>query len=94
MVESFKDKLINTLINGKLLKEKDLEKALQIQKRSGGSLGKILVDNGFISEKELMVAMSKQLNIPPIDLSKYKIDKGLSEIIPEKIAKQYSLIPD
>lgn len=93
MVESFKDKLIDTLVNGKLLKEKDLAKALEIQHKSGGSLGKILVENGFISEKDLMVAMSQQLNIPPIDLAKYKIDKSLSDLIPEKIAKQYSLVP-
>ena len=80
MVESFKDKLANALVNGKLVKEKDLEKALEIQRKSGGSLGKILVDNGFVSEKDLMVAMSQQLNIPPIDLAKYKIDKTLSDL--------------
>ena len=93
MVESFKDKLSSVLIKGKHVKEQDLEKALEIQRKSGGSLGKILVDNGFVSEKELMVAMSQQLNIPPINLSKYTIDKSLSDLIPEKIARQYYLIP-
>ena len=93
MVESFKDKLASVLIKGKHIKEQDLEKALEIQRKSGGSLGKILVDNGFVSEKELMVAMSQQLNIPPINLSKYTIDKSLSDLIPEKIARQYYLIP-
>ncbi len=93
MVESLRDRLIDILVNGKLVKEKDLKKALDIQKKSGGSLGRILVENGFISEKELMVAMSKQMNIPPIDLAKYKIDKTLLDLIAEKFARQYSLIP-
>jgi len=93
MMESFKDKLINALVNGKLIKEKDLEKALEIQKKFGGNLGKILVDGGYISQKQLMIVMSDQLNIPPIDLSKYKIDKSLMSLIPEGIARQYSLIP-
>lgn len=93
MIESFRDKLIDALVNGKLLKENDLKKAIDIQKKSGGSLGKILVDNSFVGEKELMVVMSRQLNIPPINLSKYKIDKSLSDLIPEKIAKQYSIVP-
>jgi len=93
VIESLRDRLVDILVNGKLLKEKDLKKALDIQKKSGGSLGRILVENSFISEKELMVAMSKQMNIPPIDLSKYKINKTLLEIIPEKFARQYSLIP-
>ena len=93
MIESFKEKLIEVLVKGKLVKAKDLEKALGIQKRSGGSLGKILVDKGYLPQKDLLVIVSQQLNIPPIDLSKYKIDKSLMELIPERIARQYSVIP-
>ena len=92
MAESLKEKLINILINGKLIKEKDLERAVSIQKKSGGSLGKILVDEGFMSQKDLMVVMSRQLNVPPMDLSKYKIDKAIVQLIPEKAARQYNLI--
>jgi len=93
MQESFKDKLIEILIKGKLINDKQLEKALDIQRKRGGSLGKILVENSFISQKTLMVVMSRQLNIPPIDLSKYKVDKEMSKLVPEKFAKQYCLIP-
>lgn len=93
MAESLKDKLTDILIKGNLLKKKDLEKALETQKKSGGSLGKILIEQGAISQKNLVVAMSSQLDIPPIDLTKYKIDKELVKIIPEKIARQYTLLP-
>ena len=93
MAESLKDRLTDVLIKGNLLKKKDLDKALEIQKKSGGSLGKILVDQGFISQKDLVVATSSQLNIPPIDLSKYKIDKDLIKLVPEKAARQYTLLP-
>jgi type IV pilus assembly protein PilB len=93
MVESFKDKLIEVLINGKLIKQKDLDAALQQQKKSGGSLGKILVDSGAISPKTLMVILSQQLNIPLIDLTKYKVNKEIAKLIPEKVARQYSIIP-
>lgn len=93
MPESFKDRLIDILIKGKLIKQKDLDKALELQKKSGGSLGKMLVDMGYISQKDLMVVMSQQLNIPPINLTKYKVDKEVLQLIPEKIARQYSLLP-
>lgn len=93
MVESFRDRLIDILINGKLVTKDQLNTALEIQKKVGGSLGKILVWEGFISQKDLMVAMSRQLNIPPIDLSKYKVDKSIVNLIPERIVKQYSIIP-
>ncbi len=93
MVESLKDKLIDILINGKLIKQKDLDKALAIQKKSGGNLGKILVDQNLISQKDLMLALSRQLSIPPIDLSKYKIDRKLIQLIPERVARQYLIVP-
>lgn len=93
MVSSFKDRLADILIKGNLLKEKDLGKALEIQKKEGISLGRILVDNKFISERDLLIAMSRHLSVPPIDLTKYKIDKTLTKLIPEKAARQYSVIP-
>jgi type IV pilus assembly protein PilB len=93
MAGSFKEKLIDILINGKLIKEKDLTRAIEIQKRTGGSLGKILVDQGYISQQTMMLVMSRQLNIPPMDISKYKLDKELMKLIPEKVARHYSLIP-
>jgi type IV pilus assembly protein PilB len=93
MTQSLRDKLIDILINGKLITRAQLDTALDIQKKIGGSLGKILTWQGYISQKDLMVVMSRQLNIPPIDLSKYKVDKSIISLIPERIVKQYSILP-
>ena len=93
MIAPLRDKLTDVLINGNLIKKKDLDKALEVQKKSGGSLGKILVDQGFITQKSLTLAVSEQLDIPPIDLAKYKIDKELLKLIPERVARQYSVLP-
>ncbi len=93
MQKSLRDRLIEILEKSEVLKKGQLEKALGIQKNKGGSLGKILVEEGFMDHQDLMVLVSHQLNIPPIDLSKYKIDPEVIKLIPEKIAKQYKLIP-
>lgn len=93
MIKSFKDKIVDLLVSGNFVAKKDLDKAIEIQKRSQKSLAKILMEEGFVSQKDFMVVMSRQLNIPPIDLSKYKIDKSITQLIPERVAKQYSLIP-
>ncbi len=37
--------------------------------------------------------MSQQLNIPPITLSKYKVDKAVLQLVQEKIARKYSIMP-
>ncbi|MBU1807971.1 MAG: Flp pilus assembly complex ATPase component TadA [Candidatus Omnitrophica bacterium] len=92
-MDSFKNKLIDILINGKLITREQLAAALDIQKNIGGSLGKILIWQGYVSQKDIVIAMSQQLNIPPINLSHYQIDKSLIDLIPEKVVKQYLIMP-
>ncbi|MCX5677752.1 MAG: ATPase, T2SS/T4P/T4SS family [Candidatus Omnitrophica bacterium] len=91
--DPLKEKLIDILINGKLITQEQLATALDVQRNIGGSLGKILVWQGYVSQKDIVIAMSQQLNIPPINLSKYQIDKTLIDIIPERIVKQYLIMP-
>jgi type IV pilus assembly protein PilB len=93
MALSLREKLTDILIKGNLIKKKDLDKAIEIQKKTGDNLGKILVEQNLISQKSLMVAVSAQLDIPPINISKYKIDKEILKLIPEKTARQYSVLP-
>ena len=92
-MDSFKKKLIDILVHGKLITEEQLATALDIQKNIGGSLGKILIWQGYVSQKDIVIAMSQQLNIPPINLSKYQIDKSLIDLIPERVVKQYLIMP-
>ena len=89
-----KKKLNELLLKNKLLSEKDLKKALEIQKeKGGGSLSKILVEQKMVSQKELMLCLGGQLGIPPINLSKYRIDPEVVKLIPERVARHYLLIP-
>ena len=93
MVKPLKEKIIDALIEAKHLKKEDIKKAINLHKEKGLNLDKILIEKGLITEQELLIILSKELNIPPIDLSKYKIDDELLDIIPERIARQYKIIP-
>lgn len=93
MIPSLKEKLIKVFIDKKLLKSADLEKALNVQREKGGSLSDILVNMGMISKNDLMVALSHELGIPPINLSRYKVDPNVIKLIPKKIAKRYQIVP-
>lgn len=93
MIPSLKEKLIKVFIDKKLLKKADLEKALDAQREKGGSLSDILVNMGMISRNDLMVALSHELGIPPINLSRYKVDPNVIKLIPKKIAKRYQIVP-
>ena len=93
MMESFKNKVFKILTEVKRIKESDLKAVLEKQKRKQMSISRILVEDGLVSEKDLMLILSRELNIPPINLSKYKIDQEVARLIPEKVARQFSIIP-
>ncbi|PIU41579.1 MAG: secretion system protein E [Candidatus Omnitrophica bacterium CG07_land_8_20_14_0_80_42_15] len=92
MIKSLKDRLIEVLINNKLITKEDLQKAVDKQKEKSGSLSKILIESGLVKEKDLMVVWGQELDVPLITLSRYNIDKELVKLIPERIAKSYNLI--
>lgn len=93
MAETLKDKILKTLIQSQQLKQKDIDEAIALQKRRGISLDRALIEKGLINERDLLVLLVRELNIPFINLSKYKIDPSLKEIIPERVARQYRIIP-
>ena len=93
MTESLKDKMLRILVETKHVKERELARVLEKHKKRQVSISKLLVEEGLVSKKDLMLILSQELNIPPINLSKYKIDASISHLIPEKVARQLSLIP-
>jgi len=91
--KTISDKLLDLLQKKKLLSKSQLKKVLNIRKRQGGSVGNILVKENVITHKALMIFLSEQLGIPPIDLSKYRIDPDIAKLVPEKLAMQHIVIP-
>ncbi len=93
MAQSIKEKVFEALAQLHQIKEKDIEEAVAIHKRKGISLEKAFVEKGLISEQDLLSLLVRELNIPTINLAKYKIDPSLKEIVSERIARQYHMIP-
>src|SRR3989338_366979 len=93
MAKSLKQKIIDTIIETQKISQEDLDSAIALQRKQNISLEKALIQKNLVAEKDLLMLLVKELNIPFINLSKYKIDPTLQEIVPEKIARQYSIIP-
>ncbi len=66
---------------------------MELQKSKNISLDRALIEKGLIKEEDLMVLLVRELHIPFINLKKYKIDLSLKEVIPERVARQYRIIP-
>lgn len=93
MASAMERKLAEMLVRDSVISDSDLELALAQQGEKGGSLGRILVDNGYASEWELAAALGKQLNVPFITLSHYEIDPSILESIPEDLVRKYQIVP-
>jgi type IV pilus assembly protein PilB len=90
---SIKDRIIKSLCEKKLLVENDIKKALELQKEKGGKLSDILVGMGLVSRSDLVSTLSRELGIPPIDISRYQISPEVIKLIPKKTAKNYHVMP-
>lgn len=79
------------LLEENLIDEVTLNEARELQKKSGKgkSFGEILISMGVVSEEILLNVLSKQLNIPYIDLLFYDIKQELIVLLPELYARQY-----
>ncbi|MDP3789152.1 MAG: ATPase, T2SS/T4P/T4SS family [Candidatus Omnitrophota bacterium] len=93
MALSLKERLNKILLEKGLITAEKLKEALDIQREKGGKLSDILINNGFIDRKDLMVVLSEELGIPPINLARYKIDPSLIQLVPRKLAYRYKIIP-
>lgn len=91
-------KIINKQL-GELLIEKgvidsqQLAKALAIQQAKGGLIGEILVSLSFAKEEDIAHALTAQYGFPYLPLANYEINPEIVKIIPQRVAKQYLLMP-
>ena len=90
---SKKQLLGQILIKRNLISQEQLKDALEAQKKEGGVLGETLVKMGFVTEKDIVVALIVQCGFPYIAVNKYEIDGKVVQLIPESTARKYHVIP-
>ena len=77
----------------KAISDTNLRRVQELQKAGGKKTIRVIVDEGMISEKELLLLLSRELGIPVLNLATYKIDANVIRLIPKKIAEQHGIIP-
>lgn len=90
---SFKDRLTELLVSQKILTKEKLQEALAIHNRKSLPLREVLLKEGFIDEAKLVSVLSESLYIPTLNLANYRVDRSVAEIVPERLARQYCLVP-
>ena len=86
-------KLGELLLEARLLDEMQLEEALAAQRYTGLRLGKLLVQQGFLRDSQIVDILSHQLRIERYMPDKYPVDLSLSRLIPMDFARKYQAAP-
>ncbi len=87
-----KIRLGDTLIAQKIISQEQLKIALEQQKKSGRRLGRVLIEQGFASDEQICEAISRQLNVPYVNLKFYNFNNDLVRRLPEAQARRFRAI--
>jgi type IV pilus assembly protein PilB len=90
---SRRKKLGEVLVESGLITEEQLGEAMELQKQSKERLGRVLIGMGVGSEKEIALAIARQLGIEFVDLDDIVPDETALLVLPEHLARRYQLIP-
>ncbi len=81
------------LVEEGVITTEQLDEALQVQAKSGGLLGLILMDMGLITEADIARVTCAQLQLPFISLRNYEFDPKLIELFHREFLHEHQLFP-
>jgi MshEN domain len=81
------------LFKSGIITEKDIETALEEQKRSGLRFGEALVSLGIVMQEDIDWALSNQLDIPYARIRPESVDPAAIQLVPAAIARKFNLFP-
>jgi MSHA biogenesis protein MshE len=92
MARPEKIRLGDLLVQQRLISQEQLMEALEKQKQSGRKLGRVLVENGFVTEEEISAAIAHQLQIPMVDLKQAHARPEVVRLLPEQMARRFRAV--
>ncbi|NOZ13366.1 MAG: Flp pilus assembly complex ATPase component [Acidobacteria bacterium] len=81
------------LVDAGLVTKEQVNKALEYSRKNGTRLGKALIRMNILEEEDIIKTISKQLNIPYVDVGNILFDPEIVTLIPEAFARKNKVIP-
>ncbi|MFP4176820.1 MAG: GspE/PulE family protein [Planctomycetota bacterium] len=76
-----------------IITEEQLETALRRQRATGDFLGEIVIDQDYAKPSEIYEEVARQTGLPRVNLSEVEVDHELLDLVPEKFARRFKLLP-
>lgn len=92
MKKEQRKRIEDLLFETEIITHEQLEWGINEQKRTGKKIEEVLVQKGIITEEDILGALEIQLGIPYMNLEQYDIDYNIASIIPENLARRYTVI--
>jgi type IV pilus assembly protein PilB len=81
------------LLARRLVTEQQLQEAKDQAAQRQRSLGRVLIELGFVTEAGLVSILAQQLGLEFVDLSETKIDGSAVALVPELVARRHNCLP-
>ncbi len=93
--KDFKDnlRLGDILLAKGIITAAQINEALKLQEATGKKLGQVIVDRGWVSEQEILKALSEQLSVPYIRLKAGLYDPEVVGLLDKNVAKRLKVLP-
>ncbi len=86
--------MVEYLVKKGFLKPEQADEAKKVQEQTKETdLGRVLVQLGMVGEREVLEAKASEMGYPFVDLDRVNIESSAINIVPERIAKNHSVIP-
>ena len=92
-VKSFGERIADALVEDNLLTSQQVEELVALQKKEGTRLLKLLIDKAYVNDADMVVAMGRVLNTPPVNLARAGILPEVAGLVPREVALNYKVLP-
>ena len=92
-IKPFGERIADALVEDSLLTGKQVEELLELQKKEGTRLLKLILEKSYVSELDMVVSMGRVLNVAPVNLSRIGIPPETASLVPRETLAQSDAAP-
>src|SRR5580658_3284913 len=81
------------LMERRQITQEDLDRALELQRERGDKIGKILVDLGFVAQRDVLSALAEQLQVPILSIDGPPAVSTELETLSPRFLRQFRCFP-
>jgi general secretion pathway protein E len=81
------------LVDAGLLTTEQVDSIIQEARTQNVRMGELLVTKGLVSQQDIAMVLSLQLNIPLVDLKRDRVNPEALRYVPEEYARSHTLVP-